>query len=190
MTSKGVKLCSRQTLRTLPKRTRSVVLLAGVLGLARTGLIFSGLQEGAQLGGGGWPHLAKQSPVFHTMCPHAGFRWAGGRGGNSLAAWGDAAPVLFGRAAVWVVRFVVVFSPYLYRCCSCFPSVCCSVKLPLSRPTSFCLFLSILLRTPAGGGAAAWRFCCRRQPKPKHKVVQMISETAISHGLECIYVKM
>jgi len=34
------------------------------------------------------------------------------------------------------------------------PSVCCSVKLPLSRPTGFCLFLSILLRTPAGGGAA------------------------------------
>jgi len=33
--------------------------------------------------------------------------------------------------------------------------VCCSAKLPLSRPTSFCLFLSVLLRTPAGGGAAA-----------------------------------
>ena len=29
----------------------------------------------------------------------------------------------------------------------------CSVKLPLSRPTSFCLFLSILLPTPATGGA-------------------------------------
>jgi len=51
-----------------------------------------------------------------------------------------------------------------------FPSVCCSVKLPLSRPTGFCLFLFILLRTPAGGGAAAWRFCCRQQPKPKHMV--------------------
>ena len=45
-----------------------------------------------------------------------------------------------------------------------FPSVCCSVKLPLSRPTVFCLFLSILLRIPAGGGAATWRFCCRPQP--------------------------
>ena len=49
-----------------------------------------------------------------------------------------------------------------------FPSVCCSFKLPLSRPTSFCLFLSILLRTPVGGGAAAWCFCCRQQLKPKH----------------------
>jgi len=59
-----------------------------VLGLARTGLIFTGLQEGAQPGGAGWPHLVKQSPVFHTMCRHAGFRWGGGHGGNSLAAWG------------------------------------------------------------------------------------------------------
>ena len=32
---------------------------------------------------------------------------------NSLTAWWGAAPVLFRRAAVWVVRFVVVFSPYL-----------------------------------------------------------------------------
>jgi len=46
------------------------------------------------------------------------------------------------------------------------PFVCCSVKLPLSRPTSFCLFLSILLRTPVGGGAATWRLCCR--PWPNH----------------------
>jgi len=30
--------------------------------------------------------------------------------------------------------------------------VCCSVKLPLSRSTSSCLFLSILLPTPAAGG--------------------------------------
>ena len=55
------------------------------------------------------------------------------------------------------------------------PSVCCSVKLPLSRPTSFCLFLSILLRTPAGGGAAALRFCCRRQPKPKQPIIFFLS---------------
>jgi len=51
------------------------------------------------------------------MGRHAGFRWRGGlRSGDSLAAWGDAAPVLCRRAAVWVVRFIVVFSLYLYRC--------------------------------------------------------------------------
>jgi len=44
------------------------------------------------------------------------------------------------------------------------PFVCCSVKLPLARPTSFCLFLSILLHTPAWEGVTAWRFCCRVQP--------------------------
>jgi len=59
------------------------------------------------------------------------------------------------------------------------PSVCCSVKLPLSRPTSFCRFLSILLRTVAGGGAAAWHFCCRPQsnhnretPSFSHHIVE------------------
>jgi len=32
----------------------------------------------------GWPNpnLAKQSPVFHTMCRHAGFRWGGRHGGK------------------------------------------------------------------------------------------------------------
>jgi len=41
------------------------------------------------------------------------------------------------------------------------PFVCCSVKLPLSQPMSFCFFLSILLLTPAGGRgdrATAWSF--------------------------------
>jgi len=53
------------------------------------------------------------------------------------------------------------------------PFVCCSVKLPLSRPTSFCLFISILLHTPAGGrGEAAWRFCCQLQPKPEQRAMQ------------------
>jgi len=70
-----------------------------VLGLARTGLIFTGLQEGALPGGGGWPHLSKQSPVFHTMWRHVVFRWGGGgrRGRNWLSAGESAAPVLFRR---------------------------------------------------------------------------------------------
>jgi len=33
------------------------------------------------------------------------------------------------------------------------PFICFSVKLPLSQPTSFCLFPSILHPTRAGGGA-------------------------------------
>jgi len=87
------------------------------------------------------------------------------RGRDGLAAREGAAPVLSGRAGL-LCEFV---SYFLLICIVVVPvpSVCCSVKLPLSRPTSFCLFLFILLRTPAGGGAATWRFCCRRQPKPK-----------------------
>ena len=96
-----------------------------VLGLARTGLIFTGIQEGAQPGGGGWPHLAKQSPVFYTMCRHGGFRWGGRRGGKALAAWVGAAPVLFRESGCCTVRgcvfslfvsFLFLFSLYLLFC--------------------------------------------------------------------------
>jgi len=88
-------------------------------------------------------------------------------GGNSLMAREHAAPVRSGRVALWVVRFVLCI---LFICIVVVPvpSVCCSVKLPLSRPTCFCLFLSILLCTTVGGGAAAWRFCC--WPQPNHNI--------------------
>jgi len=57
------------------------------------------------------------------------------------------------------------------------PFLCCSVKLPLSRPTSFCLFLSILLCTPAGGGAATWPFCCR--PQPNYEKIHLHSANSV-----------
>jgi len=81
-------------------------------------------------GGWGLTHLAKQSPVFHTMCRHAGFRWQGGRrGGNSLAARERAALVLSRREGL-LCEFV---SCFLLICTVVVtvPSVCCSVKLPL-----------------------------------------------------------
>ena len=125
-----------------------------VLGLARTGLIFTRLQEGAQPGGGGWPHLAKQSLVFHTMWRHAGFRWGERRGGNSLVAREHAAPVLFGRAALWVVRFVVVFSPYLYHCCYCFPLFSVLLNCPYpDPPVSACFFFHSPLHRSGGRGS-------------------------------------
>jgi len=101
---------------------------------------------------------------------HVPSRWVttGGMAWRELThSSGARAPFLSGRTALWVVRFV---SCFLLICIVvvAVPFICCSVKLPLSRPTSFCLFLSILLRTPAVGGAAAWRFCCRLQPKPEH----------------------
>jgi len=64
-----------------------------------------------------------------------------------------------GRAALCVLQFELCI---LLICIivATVPFVCCSVKLPLFRHTSFCLFLSVLLCTPAGGGAATWCFCC------------------------------
>ena len=66
------------------------------------------------------------------------------------------------RAALSAVCFVLCI-PLICIVVVPVPFVCCSIKLPLSRPTSFCLFLSILLRTPAGRGAVTWRFCCQPQ---------------------------
>ena len=112
-----------------------------------------------------WPNRARYSiPCAVTLGSGGG----GGAAGRHSRLGGVQRRSCFGRAAVWVVTVhCCVFSLFVWSLLL-FPSVCCSVKLPLSRPTSFCLFLSILLRTPAGGGAAAWRFFCRRQPKPKH----------------------
>ena len=110
-----------------------------------------------------WPNRAGYSiPCAVTLGSGGGEL----SGQNSLVAWGHgrrSGPVRSGRAALWFVRFVLCF---LLICIVVVtvPFVCCSVKLPLSRPTSFCLFLSILLRTPSGRGMAVWRFCCRSQP--------------------------
>jgi len=85
------------------------------------------------------------------MCRHAGFRWGGELGwGNALAAREGTAAVRSGRAGLWVVRFVLCF---LLICIVVVPApfVCCSVKLPLSRPTSFCLF-SFHSPPHSGGG--------------------------------------
>ena len=111
-----------------------------------------------------WPNRARYSiPCDVTLGSGGG---SGAAGTHSRLGAG-AAPVRFRESGCCTVRGCVfsLFVSLLFL----FPSVCCSVKLPLSRPTSFCLFLSILLRTPAGVGAAAWRFCCWRQPKPRHR---------------------
>ena len=66
-----------------------------------------------------WPHLAKQSRVFHTMCRHAGFWWGGaGRREltHGLGAWHQSSP---GERGSVGCAICVVFSPYLYHCCSC-----------------------------------------------------------------------
>ena len=58
------------------------------------------------------------------------------------------------RAALWVLQFVLCILHIGIVVVVTVSFVCCSVKLPLSPPTSFCPFLSILFPTPAGGEAA------------------------------------
>jgi len=96
-----------------------------VLGSARTGLIFTRIQEGAQPGG-----LAQPQPrrVFHTMCHHAGFWWGGGAGGTHSR---------LGRAQQW-------FGPR-QRFCSA--GLFCVFPLSLSLLLLFPLF-AVLLNCP------------------------------------------
>jgi len=70
-----------------------------VLGLARTGLIFTEL------------HLAKQSRVFHTMCRHAGFRW-GGAGGREHSRGSGGHSCGSVRESGSVLRVCFVYSPF------------------------------------------------------------------------------
>ena len=102
------------------------------------------------------------------MCRHAGFQWEGAR--QRELSRGSGARCGGGRGEqLCCAVYFVLYIPVICIVVVAVPSVCCSVKLPLSRPTSFCLFLSILLRTPAGGGAVACRFCCR--PQPNHNKI-------------------
>jgi len=142
--------------------------LNNVLGLARTGLIFTRIQEGAQLGRLAQPQPGQTEPGIPYHVPSC---WVlvGGSGTAGTHSQLGSSRRRSWRAALWVMQFVLCF---LLICIVvvAVPFGCCSVKLPLSRPTSFCLFLSILLRTPAGGGVAAWHFCCWLQANQNSRV--------------------
>ena len=127
----------------------------------------------------GWPKLAKQSRVFHTMCRHAGFWWG---------SWAAERESRLGSARQRAVRVALCIS--LFFLCILLisivvvavPFVCCSVKLPLSRPTSFCLFLSFLQRG-RGGRAAAWPFCCQSRPNCKSNNWGLLSARRAAYKL-------
>ena len=107
-----------------------------VLGLARTGLIFTRIQEGAQPGGLTQPGQTEQCIPYHVpscWVLGGGSRETGTHSWLGSAWWWAvrvALCVLLFVLCVLLIRIIVVTVPF----------VCCSVKLPLSRPTSFCLF--------------------------------------------------
>jgi len=100
------------------------------------------------------------------MCRHAAFRW-GGAGQRELtrgsgARGGSPGQQLSGLCGLCCVYSLSVSLLLL------FPLFAVLLNCPYPDPPVFCLFLSILLCTLAGGGAATWRFCC--QPQPNHNI--------------------
>jgi len=93
-----------------------------------------------------WPNRAGYSIPCAVMLDSGGGERGGG---NSLAAREHAASVWSGRVSLSVVRFVLCF--LLICIVVAVPFVCCSVKLPLSRPISF-LLVSFHSPPHPGGG--------------------------------------
>jgi len=119
-----------------------------------------------------WPNRAGYSTPCAVVLGSGGQGGAARRERSRGSGWHSGGAV---RESGCVLRVCFVYSPFSVSLLFLFPSVCCSVRLPLSRPTGFCLFLSILLRTLARGGAAAWRFCCRLQPNQNTYLQKSIS---------------
>jgi len=88
----------------------------GVLGLARTGLIFTRSQEGTQPDGLTPPGQTEPGIPYHVPpCWVLG----GGAGRRELSRGSGGLSGGAVRESGSVLRVCFVFSPYLYRCCSC-----------------------------------------------------------------------
>jgi len=92
-------------------------MLLFVLGSARTGLNFTGIQEGAQPGGKTPPGQTEQGIPYHvpSCWVLVGRSWVAGTHSRLGSARGS--PVRESCSLGCAV--CVVHSPYLYRCCYC-----------------------------------------------------------------------
>jgi len=99
-----------------------------VLGFARTGLIFTRIQEGTQ------PGQTEQGIPYHVPSCRV---LAGGElgGGNSVVARECAAAAVHESCSLRSVFVLCILVIGIVVVTVLF--VCCSVKLPLSRPTRF-----------------------------------------------------
>jgi len=145
-----------------------------VLGSARTGLIFTRIQEGAQPGGLTPPGQTELGIPYHVpSC------WVlvGVSGAGETHSWlgsvrrrscpGERLCRLGGLCCVFSLSVLLLFL---------FPLFAVLLNCPYPDPPVFCLFLSVLLRTPAGAGVAAWRFCCRSQPNQDNLQNKMFTQ--------------
>jgi len=91
------------------------------------------------------------------MCRHAGFWW-GGAGWQELTRSLEAGNGGRGGQLCGLCGLCCVF-PLSVSLLFLFPLFAVLLNCPYSDPPVSACFLLILLRTPAGGGAATWRFC-------------------------------
>ena len=84
------------------------------------------------------------------MCHHAGFQVGELAGGEINRGSGVSRALGIESCSLHFPNFCIFFLSVLLLLL--FALFAVSIKLPLSRPTSFCLFLSILLPTLVGGG--------------------------------------
>jgi len=140
--------------------------MAYVLGSARTGLIFTRLQEGAQPDGLTQPQPGQTEPGIPYHVPSCWVPVGAARRELTRSS------VARGAGPVQESGSVVqsVLSCFLLFCIVAVtvPSVCCSVKLPLSRPTGF---LPLYFHSPphrGGGRGGRVALLLPAAAKPKH----------------------
>jgi len=143
-----------------------------VLGSARTGLIFTRIQEGAQPGGLTQPQPGQTEQGIPYHVPSCWVLVGGSGVAGTLSRLGRAQQRFCPRERFCSAGLFCIF-PLSVSLLFLFPLFAVLLNCPYPDPPVFCLFLFILLRTPAWGGAAAWRFCCRLQPKPEQLVCHL-----------------
>jgi len=135
-----------------------------VLGSARTGLIFTRIQEGTQPGGLTQPGQTEQGIPYHVpSC------WVpvGGEleGGNSVVAR-ERTAVTAAVGESGSVRFCCLFCVFSLSVSLLllFPLFAVLLNCPYPDPPVSAYFFPFSSAPQRGGGAATWRFCCRPQP--------------------------
>jgi len=132
--------------------------------LARTGLFFTRIWEGAQFGRLTQPQAGQTEQGIPYHVPSCWVPVGGSWGAGTHSRLGSAGADLVREngSVGCAVHFVFISSSVSLL--FLFPLFAVLLNCTYPDPQVFCLFLSILLRTTARGGAAAWRFCCLLQP--------------------------
>jgi len=138
-----------------------------VLGSARTGLAFTRIQESAQPGGLTQPQPGQTEQGIPYHVPSHWVQVGGASTtGNSLAARKRGRRPCPGQRLSGLCgshRFISLSVSLLLL----FPLFAVLLNCPYPDPPVSACFFSILLHTPAGGGAAVWRFLLLAAAKTK-----------------------